>query len=315
MNTRRTTPHGFTLVEVLVVVAIIGLLTGVGVPVLMNLGRHVGEDMRSGAREVTNMIRAAQTYSMRNNVDAGVVYTLAVEPDSQANGMPVPVFDGMAMVRRLRSDEYDAVRGRLIDIYSIEPDDFTSRERLFIPVTDGGRRLTRLPDGLCILPQYDLNMGYLIDSEVYAPEPAVREYDIGGNWARNAFGADRFGLRRIKVLDLGNYDMADLLEGNVPANFSGLFYAPRWMDPTDPDTALRFDGDSPLNFAGHVFRPTGVMDTAAGRARFELKVGRLPSWEFEDRFVYEEDPPRIIRERGHIVEVFATSGRVRLASQ
>ena len=97
MNLRRgQRTAGFSLVELLVVVAVIAILLGISVPVLSAFSQN---DMDRGARELYTLIRAARVYATTYNVKTAVAYEL--------DGNPVgdPVRDTLrdAPVRTIRA--------------------------------------------------------------------------------------------------------------------------------------------------------------------------------------------------------------------
>ena len=73
---RKTTPHiipkGFTLVEVLVVVAIIGIIATISTPNLLSIRQKYR--VRADARDVHSALRHAQTEAVKRSVSVGITF-------------------------------------------------------------------------------------------------------------------------------------------------------------------------------------------------------------------------------------------------
>lgn len=65
---------GFTLVELLVVLAILALMASVAVPTFARMGFFSRNEMQSTARELYALLRAAKIYAATYRVDAAVAY-------------------------------------------------------------------------------------------------------------------------------------------------------------------------------------------------------------------------------------------------
>jgi prepilin-type N-terminal cleavage/methylation domain-containing protein len=70
------TTGGFTLVELMVVLAIIVFLTALAIPGLARLGAFSRDEFRRTVQEVSALLRSAQIYSTTYNVNTAVVYSM-----------------------------------------------------------------------------------------------------------------------------------------------------------------------------------------------------------------------------------------------
>ena len=66
---------GLTMVEILVVVAIIAIMAGVAIPSFARMGLLWKNDLQSSARELYTLLTAARIYATTYNVETAVVYT------------------------------------------------------------------------------------------------------------------------------------------------------------------------------------------------------------------------------------------------
>jgi len=110
-----TNQHGFTLLEMIVVVAIIGLFLAVGIPAMGSLS---GKDMKVASREISEEIRAAYDEAFLHNKSFRVVWNL------DRNGYWIEVADDEARIFRSEEErqdweefqeDYERVKERLKD--------------------------------------------------------------------------------------------------------------------------------------------------------------------------------------------------------
>ena len=360
---RHRAQRGYTLVEILVAVAILSIILGISAPAMVRFAGMMGGDTREAAHEVQRLLRWAQVHSASNGVDTAVVYNINVVPDSMAGDDPVRIIDGMGLMRRLRSDEFGETRQMLRQVYQPAdqyPDEHDlinslQRGRLVVPLEvegEDGYIFRRLPQGTCILPvyayygaepSYAILDGYevaldplgiheqMVDRNdrqfLRSHHPGMNQYEDEDEPLRlDGLNRRLNGYRGVQVLDLVNYDLEELLAEGFTPPIEDLFIQPR-PDPIDDAYDLSYDRRL-WSFPAHIFRPDGQIETpAAGRARLEIKVGATPDRSFDDRFVEDPvlpmeflvpveagvlDPTDLLWERGHTLELFTTTGRVRL---
>ena len=106
MNTHRTSKRAFTLVEMLVVIAIVTIITAITIPAAIRSGLFDSRKTAIAGRELFETLRAAKIYAATNNVETAVVYAGTTVVDSE-NGNVVPVIDAVAIVRRMSRAELD----------------------------------------------------------------------------------------------------------------------------------------------------------------------------------------------------------------
>jgi prepilin-type N-terminal cleavage/methylation domain-containing protein len=70
---------GLTMAELLVVVAIIGLMAGIAVPAFVRMGYFSQDPSKQTARRVYSMLRASREYAATHRVNTGVAYIDATE--------------------------------------------------------------------------------------------------------------------------------------------------------------------------------------------------------------------------------------------
>jgi prepilin-type N-terminal cleavage/methylation domain-containing protein len=125
----RESRAGFTLVEIMVVLAIVALVSAVAIPGLAKLGAFSRDEFKRTVSEMDSLLRAAQLYSTTYNVETAVAYNMdhysatetesaAVEPiadpliDSLTGG-PVRQIEAAAMLYKV-PDGKGAFSGKFV---------------------------------------------------------------------------------------------------------------------------------------------------------------------------------------------------------
>jgi len=139
---RRTRPGaGLTLIELVVVMAILSLMAAISIPVFIRYGRLNNNELQQTAGNLQEMIRAAQLYATTYNNDSALVYTLAVRNDS-VTGNPIHYISGFAVARRLKRPEIEALDAQGASLN-------TSGE-YYVPVQDREGRFRKMSDEICM---------------------------------------------------------------------------------------------------------------------------------------------------------------------
>lgn len=89
----RESRAGFTLVEIMVVLAIVALVSAIAIPGLAKLGAFSRDEFKRATQEVNSVLRAAQLYATTYNVSTAVVYSMdnySVDEAFGADTTPTP---------------------------------------------------------------------------------------------------------------------------------------------------------------------------------------------------------------------------------
>lgn len=131
---------GFSLVELIVVLAVIGILTGISIPVVRMFSQN---DLQRGVRPLTSMLRAARVYAATYNVNTAVIYEIAPIPvDDTILGQTVRVLSGAMVVYQLPSP-----------IPSTDQYPEAVKDRYYVPTPSFGGEFSPFIDGYCVLLQ------------------------------------------------------------------------------------------------------------------------------------------------------------------
>lgn len=125
---------GFSLVELLVVLAIIAILMGISIPILRMFSQN---DMDRGARSLYTLVRAARVYATTYNVPTAVVYQLDQNPGTS------PVMDS------LRRQSVRVLRGAMT-VYRL-PERMGSYKGLWVPTVENGGEFQPFPQDYSVL--------------------------------------------------------------------------------------------------------------------------------------------------------------------
>lgn len=243
--TERRGRAGLSLVELLVVLAMIGVLSAVLVPLAVRGGWGSGSKTAFAARDVFTLLKAARVYASTHNVETALVYGGNMVQDSEIAGNPcVPIIDSVMLARRIKREE-------MIRINQFFPGTFTDlgTSNVFVPITtaDGGFRI--LPKQMVVLP------------DVFTVQ------DVNGQFI------SRTGLYGVQVYepDAAAYlePRTDTCEGSTTQG-SVLDYS---VDSLG------------LSFPAHRFQPDGSVRVDDGiPQRLRFRIGSRPDMTYQDRF-------------------------------
>ena len=111
MGERHRDMRGFTLVELIIVLALVGILAGISVPTIARMGVFSHSDTQDAAREAVNLLKAARLHAATYRVDTALVYAVNARPDSefgQGDRYRI-VADGLGIARRMSDEEMESL--------------------------------------------------------------------------------------------------------------------------------------------------------------------------------------------------------------
>jgi prepilin-type N-terminal cleavage/methylation domain-containing protein len=292
---------GFTLVELLVVMAIVAIIAGVAVPGIVRLLGESRDEMSRSARTLYTMLRAARIYASANRVDTAVVYRLdnawqnpdpvqwmnnrtfeevnnefpgAVERiQDSLTGDTVRVGQAIAVVRKLKPEELKQLN-------------LSTADQIFVPVEAEEGEFEEFPG--------DMSLLFAVPGQVFLAVNQVR-YPSGGDPAPVLNEQVKLGMTPIDV---------DFLAGPEAQSDGSVRFVSR---PPRSDN-VRF------RFPAHVFKPSGALDVPGSTLeRFTVLIGPQPDAPLEERFV---DPAITSPEglRSIPINLHRSTGRVEIDS-
>ena len=308
MNTHRTSKRAFTLVEMLVVVAVITIITAITIPAAIRSGLFNSRETTIAGREMFETLRAAKIYAATNNVEVAVAYVIGIRRDSVTD-IEVPVLDAVGFVRRLTREELDQIvdGNSLRDIITLTspavPGGGRDPDTVYVLVSPDDAGFVPMDANTCVLsdvlnvtmvfgePVSDTALSAIsilktevLDAAYLPPVPIAQEKD-----------ADALYLEtRPEINPVAPVLVADLLDFLEPPNPGG--------DPIS---------DRMLLYPAHVFLPSGEIDSASTAQRVTFRVGVLPDRDPEDR--HFDQPFTPATEITTDVELYTATGRVKVA--
>lgn len=288
-GTSKKSTRGITLVELIVVLAIIGLMTALALPGIARLGSGSRNEVSRAAREIFSLLRAAKIYAATYRVDTAVVYSPEKLFADRSDRRDSDFIAASSTIRRVSAI---AVLYKPLQ----PPPSMMGCPGCFVPIPGNSGQFALLPqDTTIFLEQVDVSD--VIDFD-----------DIDGDGDREEILFQRFdfvnlqqGERNVfrvlgmKEIPIGGVDSAG--DGGVEIVWR---LAP---DPQDPSGVIK------STFPAHVFKSSGRMDTdSTSKERVRIYVAPSPELAESDR----QDP--ITGLIAIPIDLYRSTGRVKLAT-
>jgi prepilin-type N-terminal cleavage/methylation domain-containing protein len=281
---------GFTLIELIVVVAIISILTAIAVPTVGKLGMFGRDPLTTASTQLLYMLKAARIYAGTNNVDTAVVYAVSARPDPATTDPndTYEVIDAIAIVRRLKPDDL-----RFLTEEQIRQLSGSEKGPMlpFVPVKDHEGVFTRLQKG-AVVACYDTTY----DPAVTPPEPSLLANVE--NWTNAP------GFCAIRVV---NNDL-QVVKPRVGTEYVFVnnptdVYKDSFGNPQNGDYAK-------FRFPAHVFKPSGIVQVpSSDLARLRLDI--IPDLDTSQAVRFLENKLPVPAQE---LEIYSTIGRIQAVS-
>ena len=301
---------GYTLVELLIVMAIIVLMTGIVVPTLVQSGFFSSDKSRTGARDLFAQLRAATLHARTHNTAAAIAYDVELIQDSLYDG------DGLAGTNTPRSFVPAAYTGLYPEV--ADPNWVSARPVLTQTLLVRQLTIDELKQtdtaGVSLaqrIIEYDINDEYAVYADVRDDRPFVPANSTYAQFedlpAETALlinhpdtlqtnGAatdltnflDKTALSPIAIFfvsdEEGIFDVLRALPKENDGDLTDTVYVSRGLP--DPSNAGIWNN----RFPAHVFDKSGALDnpSSSGIQRIQLKVGAKPDVTFYDRYIVDE---------------------------
>ncbi|HRT65944.1 MAG TPA: prepilin-type N-terminal cleavage/methylation domain-containing protein [Candidatus Hydrogenedentes bacterium] len=167
---------GMTMIELIVVLAILALMSAIAIPTFARLGYFSRNDLQATARELHSMLKAAKIYAATYRVNTAVAYSVVPVIDS-ITGATVEIIDAAALVYKFPQDIKNLTTFH--DQFQ-DQDDSNKDKDDFVPITASltGAFFRSTKQDTCVLIQgpsnYDLKRT-LNTVRIYRVEPQLSE--------------------------------------------------------------------------------------------------------------------------------------------
>lgn len=313
--TRRHHRFGYTLTELLIVLAIIAMLSGLAIPAVVKIGGFLSKKSDLAARDLYGALRAARMSAVSYRNDIAVVYALHARYDNYTKGQSY-VLDGFGTARRATPAQIEQIKVNYPFIKDVlENPSRHSRvplqaDDIFILATEPGARFQKMPNGTAIIGHLTAQEEQTLRASGFIDEPpqSVVDFVDGLNDPQGLYrGLTSRGMRMIYLFmetDTGPQGIV----ADVP------------LETGDPTIDLPID-ISPYTFPAHVFLPTGELGAPGSslarnlKERITIDVGPAPDAALEDRFtVSPQEGVQPVMAAPVRVELYRSTGRVQIAS-
>lgn len=313
LRNREVGKRGFTLTELIVVLAIGAVLTALALPAISNMGSNSRNEFKGAAREIFTLLSAARIYATTNNVDAAVVYALDnyqpldVNPGN-TDGLRSPFIDSLSgqMVRCITSA---AIMYKLPDAsgpYATGWAPAPGDQGIFRPVLGG----MVIPLEISKDYEGETRDANIMRYAVTTPRPGTNFQDLRA--------AAVLGLQPIPVYTEGFGPL--VLPGSPdPDGPDPIFESPLngALTPT-PDLG---DPNDPYNvevFLAHVFTKNGELQVDnSSKERFTFFITHPPDAPRDERVseTVDDNNAPVVRINTVQLEISKSSGRIRISTR
>jgi len=163
--------RGMTMIELIVVLAVLALMSAIAIPTFARLGYFSRNDLQATARELHSMLKAAKIYAATYRVNTAVAYSVVPVIDSRT-GATVEIIDAAALVYEFPE--------KIRDLTDFQDQSNDLHTDAFVPITASltGAFFRSTKQDTCVLmqglPGYDLKRT-LNTIRIYRVEPQISE--------------------------------------------------------------------------------------------------------------------------------------------
>ncbi len=315
----RESRAGFTLVEILVVLAIVAVVSAIAIPGLAKMGAFSRDEFKRATQEVNSVLRAAQLYATTYNVNTAVVYSMDHYSEGETqSGAPEPItspiVDSLTGVQ-VRQIEAAAIMYQLpTSMPSLSDGQPNPLKGCYVPIAGDKGEFTPLPQGMSIMLQNP-------ESAVMMPgsyDPIYSEF-AWSNYGKLAT------VNRVGSMGLDSLTVA--------------FGVPPELTPLDLDAFLQNSANYTKSaFIAHVFRSSGRLSVPdrysfecgdcnnipancgiCDHERFSLYIAPSADRPLEERVVQPENPSLTYNDSNGVeqsnlryreIHIFKSTGRI-----
>ncbi len=315
---------GFTLVELLVVVAIIVLITSVSVPMMARSGMFSGNKTNAAAVDLYAQLRGAQTYATTQNVDTAIVYGIAL---NNGNYISDSVYNlatngPIAAVDTATFDDHVELADPLYSA-TYNPETAVLNSTMLVrritleELREVDNDVDNVPLAQYIINEFNatqreynlISMTYEETQDVFVPvENSFGQFQSLPNDAcllTNHWSMLEHGVDGEQLQENGGFTGVDVIrvEREIdPGTGRDTFVITRML-PAINDTDIS-DASTPLElyrgfpedldivwknqFPAHVFKSSGGLLATTTKQRLQLSVGMSPDADYTERFLIDD---------------------------